>query len=193
MMIEIQISNNVQASLPRELPCLQHAALAHSWSAHAFAVAQHECLAVIERNSGYVMLFFDLCQEDYRHFSRVCQLRLLTEAIAVADLAEDEAQALKQNMLADFQTVLVTDGVNHAITPQLKKIQALVLGLAKREGKVPKQQLDEFRWGVILNDFAQRDNGASPYAKMQQQWQAIAARSYSGATYASSSAERVLH
>lgn len=192
-MIEIQISNDVQASLPRELPCLQHAALTHSWSAHAFAVGQHECLAVIERNSAYVMLFFDLCQEDYRHFSRVCQLRLLTEAIAVADLAEDEAQALKQNMLADFQTVLVTDGVNHSVTPQLKKIQSLVLALAKREGKIPKQQLDEFRWGVILNDFAQRNNGLSPYAKMQQQWQAIALRSYSGSVDSNSALERVLH
>ncbi len=192
-MIEIQISNDVQASLPRELPCLQHAALTHSWSAHAFAVGPHECLAVIERNSGYVMLFFDLCQEDYRHFSRVCQLRLLTEAIAVADLAEGEAEALKQNMLDDFQTVLVTDGVNHPITPQLKKVKSLVLALAKREGKVPKQQLDEFRWGVILNDFAQRNNGLSPYLKMQQQWQAIAARCHSGLGGTSSTAVRVLH
>ncbi|MDO6763801.1 hypothetical protein [Agarivorans sp. 1_MG-2023] len=192
-MIEIQISNNVQASLPRELPSLENASVRHSWSAHSFAVGSHECLAVLERTSGYVMLFFDLHQDDYQNFSRVWQLRVLTEAIAVADLQDEEVDALKQNMLADFQNVLVTDGVNHPVAPQLEKVKALVLAMAKRETKVPNQQMEEFRWGVILNDYAQRQAGISPYQKMQQQWQAMAASAQLSQLTAAPALSPVLH
>ncbi|WP_432454437.1 MULTISPECIES: hypothetical protein [unclassified Agarivorans] len=192
-MIEIQISENVQASLPRAFPSLEHAFFRHRWSAHAFAVGDHECLAVIERNSGYVILFFDLCQADYLHFSRVLQLRLLTEAIAVADLEEDEAACLKQRMLADFQNIMVTEGVNHPITPQLDKVKGLVLAMAQREGGVPKQQMEEFRWGVILNDFAQRHSGLSPYQQMQQQWQEMAVNVPLSRDHVSQAKQPVLH
>ncbi|GAD01637.1 DUF6933 domain-containing protein [Agarivorans albus] len=192
-MIEIQISNDVQAWLPRELPSLENASVRHSWSAHAFAVDSHECLAVLERNSGYVMLFFDLNKRDYQNFSRVWQLRLLTEAIAVADLQDEEIEALKKNMLADFQNVLVTDGVNHPVAPQLDKLKNLIQVMAKREGKVPSQQMDEFRWGVILNDYAQRQNGLSPYQKMQSQWQAMAATAQFHQVSAQSSSTKLLH
>ncbi|MGY5452197.1 DUF6933 domain-containing protein [Agarivorans sp. MS3-6] len=192
-MIELQISNDVQACLPRELPSLENASVRHSWSAHAFAVGRHECLAVIERASGYVMLFFNLSQDDYQHFARVWQLRVLTEAIAVADLQDEEIDALKQNMLADFQNVLVTDGVNHPVAPQLAKVKALVLAMAKREAKIPQQQMDEFRWGVILNDYAQRQAGLSPYQKMQQQWQAMAASAQCRQLAAKPATKMVIH
>ncbi|MFM2475628.1 hypothetical protein [Celerinatantimonas sp. MCCC 1A17872] len=161
-MIQLQLSTAVH-------PALKHRGVDFSdpfqwfWSGHQFTINQQECLLLMERQSGYVMLFFDLTGQDYAAFLRVWQRRLLAEVLTVSDL-DPLSQSRLQVELLERCTQLHISERAPMVTPSMQMVVSGVELLAKRYQGLPENESEEFRWGVILNQ-ARRFQGETAYQR----------------------------
>lgn len=172
-MLEIQVNASLVPHLPAQLPSLKQGLSLNRWQAHRFDIDQHHCVILREAQTGYAMLFFNLKHDDYQALSEVCRFRLLSEALTVADLDELGNQRLQKNLLEQCQSVLLTQP-SSCSQQQLQHLEALVKALVVRHQGIPGNQVEEFRWGVILNDYVEAGLGETPYLQMQQYWQGLA-------------------
>ncbi|CAG9295066.1 DUF6933 domain-containing protein [Celerinatantimonas diazotrophica] len=148
-MIQLQLSTTVHPALTHS-DVDSYDSFRWEWSGHQFTIAQQECLLLMEQQSGYVMLFFDLTGPDYATFLRVWQRRLLAEVLTVSDL-----DPLSQSRL-QFELLERCDQLHIGRRKTLisETMQTAVTGvqlLARHHQCLPENESDEFRWGVILN------------------------------------------
>ncbi|CAG8999503.1 MAG: hypothetical protein CENE_01477 [Candidatus Celerinatantimonas neptuna] len=160
-MIELQLSADVPSLLPRVSHHFQ-SPLGWQWSGHSCRVLEHDCLLLLEHQSHYMMLFVDLNMSDYEAFQQVWQRRLVAEALTIADLDPVDGCDLQVELLGRSEHLLVTDGKPLAKMVALSEVEYGLSVLAKQYGRLPVDESEEFRWGVVLNQ-ARSYHGYSPY------------------------------
>lgn len=148
-MIQLQLSPSVH-------PALTHSNRGWSdlfhwvWSGHQFTIAQRECLLLMEQQSRYLMLFFDLTRQDYAAFLRVWQRRLLAEVLTLSDLDLLSQSRMQFELLERCDQLHISERTT-LISENMQIAVAGVQLLAKRYQCIPENESEEFRWGVILN------------------------------------------
>lgn len=160
-MIELQLSANVSDMLPRVSYRPQFSD-GWQWSGHGCKLLDHDCLLLLEHQSHYMMLFVDLNMSDYEAFQQIWQRRLLAEALTVADLDSIAECDLQIELLNRSEFLFVTEGQSSSKTEALAEVEYGLSVLAQQYGRLPANESEEFRWGVVLNQ-ARSYLHASPY------------------------------
>lgn len=180
-MIEMRLSQQVKASLPRMTQAQSNSYGRWAWQAHSFSFGEQECLVVMETHSGYAMLFVDLAEQDYQHFERVWQLRLLAETLSLTELDELQSATLQSELMERCQTILVTDDANSGQSRAFAEVRHCLNRLCQRYGRLPRGDEEEFRWGLVINRSRQQQ-GELPFDRMKQQCIELAQKDYQALT-----------